>query len=80
MDSFYITKIEPITEEWILAQMKDLGLKRKDLMEDLGFSKNYMSLLFAKTDNPRKIHLSKQVKALFFYYFEYKKSQLVTCF
>ena len=59
--------IETITEEWILSQMEELGLKRKDLKQDIGLDTVY---------NPRKIHLSKTTKAMFYYYFEWKRSTL----
>ena len=36
----------------------------------------YFYLFFAKEDNPRKIHLSKTTKAMFYYYFEWKRSVL----
>lgn len=65
----YTLNIDPITEEWILDKMKELGLKRKHLTEDLGLDSVYLSLLFAKADNPRKIQLSKPMKGLFYYYF-----------
>ena len=68
--------IETITEEWILSQMEELGLKRKDLKQDIGLDTVYLSLFFAKEDNPRKIHLSKTTKAMFYYYFEWKRSTL----
>ena len=40
--------------------------------QELGLDKSYLSLLFAKADNPRKIHLTKAMKGLFYYYFRTK--------
>ena len=40
--------IETITEEWILSQMEELGLKRKDLKQDIGLDTVYLSLFFCK--------------------------------
>lgn len=72
MDYFQLN-IEPITDEWVLSKMKELGIKRKDLTRELGLDRSYLSLLFAKADNPRKIHLTKATKGLFYYYFKDKE-------
>lgn len=64
-----LEKISGITTEWINDKMHEYGLKRKDLTAEIGIDKSYLSLLFAKPENPRKIQLSKPMKAMFFYYF-----------
>jgi len=67
------TEIEQVVfDEWIIAKMQEFGLKRKDLTQELGLDKSYLSLLFAKADNPRKIHLTKAMKGLLYYYFRTK--------
>lgn len=72
----YTQNIASITEEWILERMQYLGLKRKNLTQDLGLDSQYLSLLFTQKDNPRKIHLSKPMKALFYYYFKIKEIEI----
>lgn len=74
MDIFTLN-IEPITEEWIVQKMQELGLKRKHLTADLGLDSVYLSLLFADKSNPRKINLSKPMKALFYYYFKFAENK-----
>lgn len=64
-----LEKIKNVTTEWIHEKMNEHGLKRKDLTAEIGLDKSYLSLLFAKPDNPRKIQLSKPMKAMFYYYF-----------
>ncbi|VDH04943.1 hypothetical protein [Bergeyella zoohelcum] len=64
-----LEKISGVTTEWINGKMHEYGLKRKDLTAEIGIDKSYLSLLFAKPENPRKIQLSKPMKAMFFYYF-----------
>lgn len=73
MERNIIEFIESITEEWITTKMQELGLKRKNLTHDIGLDSSYLSLLFAKEENSRKIHLSKPMKALFYYYFKTKE-------
>lgn len=68
-----LTEINQIDEAWILSKMKELGLKRKHLRDEIGLSANYMSLLFADKDNPRKIGLSIQTRAMFYYYLRFKE-------
>lgn len=65
-----IDKIEKVSEAWILEQMQAHGIKRKNFTNDLGLDRSYLSLLFADENNPRKIHLSKPMKAMFYLYFE----------
>ena len=72
MDNFFLREIESITDDWVIFQMKKHNIKRKDLTQELGLDKSYLSLLFAKADNPRKIHLTKAMKGLFYYYFRTK--------
>lgn len=64
-----LEKISGVTTEWINDKMHEYRLKRKDLTAEIGIDKSYLSLLFAKPENPRKIQLSKPMKAMFFYYF-----------
>lgn len=61
--------VSKIDTEWILEQMKAYNIKRSDLTKQLALETSYLSLLFAEKDNPRKINLSKPMKALFYYYF-----------
>ncbi|WP_227411508.1 hypothetical protein [Cruoricaptor ignavus] len=61
--------VSQIDEKWILDKMDEFGIKRNDLIKQLALTKSYISLLFADDDNPRKIHLSRQTKAMFYYYF-----------
>lgn len=65
--------IEQVSDAWIKAQMQLYRLKRKDLTNEIGLDKSYLSLLFTKADNPRKIHLTKAMKGLFYYYFRCKE-------
>jgi len=65
----YSPDLRIITQEWIFAKMDEFGIKRKDLSKQLSLDSSYLSLLFADKSNPRKINLSKPMKALFFYYF-----------
>ena len=58
-----------ITMQWIEERMEEFGIKRNDLIKQLALDKSYLSLLFASEDNPRKIQLSRPMKALFYYYF-----------
>lgn len=61
--------IEDINTLWIEEQMKELGIKRKNLTKDLLLDRSYLSRLFSSDDKPHKIQLTKQTKALFYYYF-----------
>jgi|GEM_PF-645403 len=65
----YNLQLSDITEEWIFAKMDELGIKRKDLIKQLGVDSSYLSLLFADKSNPRKINLTRSMKATFYYYF-----------
>jgi hypothetical protein len=62
-------QVDDITEEWIEAKMIEFGIKRNDLVKQLAITKDYLSLIFANPENKRKVHLSKPMKATFFYYF-----------
>jgi len=65
-----------ITKEWIVSQMDELGIKRNDLIKQLGIDKAYLSLLLSDKPNKRSINLSRSMKATFFYYFlSYRLSQ-----
>src|SRR5690606_9868863 len=66
----YAPDFDSITDDWILAQMETYGIKRNDLVHQMGLEKSYISLLFAPAENPRKINLSKPMKAAFYYYFK----------
>jgi len=66
----YNLQLNEITEEWIFAKMDEFGIKRKDLIKQLGMDKSYLSLLFADKSNPRKINLTRSTKAIFYYYFQ----------
>jgi len=66
----YNLQLSDITEEWILDKMDELGIKRNDLIKQLGMDKSYLSLLFADKSNPRKINLTRSTKAIFYYYFQ----------
>ncbi|SDE69534.1 hypothetical protein [Riemerella columbipharyngis] len=68
MDAFTYD-LDQITTEWIQEQMNILNLKRKDVITHLGLDKSYMSRVFASEDSPHKIYLSRQTKAMFYYYF-----------
>lgn len=61
--------VSQITMQWIEQRMQEFGIKRGDLIKQLALDKSYLSLLFADNNNPRKIHLSRPMKALFYYYF-----------
>ena len=50
---------------WIVDKMKDLGIKRKDLVKQTGLDKTYLSRLFSG-----QIGLSTPMRALFHYYFQ----------
>jgi len=65
----YNLQLSDINEEWILEKMDELGIKRKDLIKQLGADSSYLSLLFADKSNPRKINLTRSMKATFYYYF-----------
>jgi len=65
----YSLQLDDITEEWIRDKMEELGIKRKDLIKQLGADSSYLSLLFADPSNPRKINLTRSMKATFYYYF-----------
>jgi len=65
----YSLQLDDITENWILGKMEELGIKRKDLIKQLGADSSYLSLLFADPSNPRKINLTRSMKATFYYYF-----------
>ncbi len=58
-----------IDEKWIENKMEEYGIKRNDLIKQLALDKSYISLLFADENSPRKINLSKPMKAMFYYYF-----------
>lgn len=62
-------EIESITIQWIQEKMNELGLKRKDLTKDLLLDRSYLSRLFTDDNSPHKIQLTKQTKAMFYYYF-----------
>jgi len=66
----YCLQPDEITQEWIFAKMDEFGIKRKDLIKQLGIDSSYLSLLFADKSNPRKINLTRSMKATFFYYFK----------
>lgn len=65
----YSLQVDEIDETWIENKMIEFGIKRNDLVKQLALDKSYISLLFADESNNRKIHLSKPMKATFFYYF-----------
>jgi len=65
----YSLRLDDITEDWILGKMEELGIRRKDLIKQLGADSSYLSLLFADPSNPRKINLTRSMKATFYYYF-----------
>ncbi len=60
--------LKEIDYNWVITQMDELGISRKDLIQDLLLDKSTLSLLL---NGNRK--LNKTTKAAFFYYFAYKK-------
>ncbi len=62
--------LKQIDYNWVVTQLDELGISRKDLMQDLMLDKSSLSLFLS---NKRK--MNKSVKAAFFYYFAYKRLQ-----
>jgi hypothetical protein len=60
----YSFQANDVTLEWIEAKMDEFGLNRKDLVKQLAFNKDWLSLIFAK-----KEPLTPVIKAAFYYYF-----------
>jgi len=58
-----------ISREWILGKMDELGIKRNDLVKQLGLDKAYLSLLLSEKQGGRKVNFSRAMKATFYYYF-----------
>ncbi len=50
-------KIEDIHTSWIQEQIKELGVKRKDLTKDLLLDRSYLSHLFSSDDKPHSCEL-----------------------
>ncbi len=57
--------VSEITTEWIQERMREFGIKRNDLAKQIALDKFYINKLFSD----EKPHLSKETKALFYYYF-----------
>jgi len=66
----YSLRLDEVDEDWIRARMEEYGIKRNDLIKQLGMDKSYLSLLLAEPSNKRKIGLTRATKATFFYYFK----------
>ncbi len=60
----YQLDLEQITVEWIKEQMKELGIKRYDIIRQLAIDKSSLSLILSG-----KRGLSNTMKVAFFYYF-----------
>jgi len=60
--------MEQVTPQYILDQMQVLGLHRSDLMKDLKINGPTISSYLSGYTN-----LSKAGKAMFYYYFKFKK-------
>lgn len=61
-----VWKLEPaaITLDWIKAKMKELGIKRQDIIRQLALDKSSLSLILSG-----KRGLSNTMKVAFYYYF-----------
>ncbi len=62
--------LKALDHNWVETQMGELGISRNNLIQDLMIDKSSISLFLS---NKRKIN--KSVKAVFFYYFSYKRLQ-----
>ncbi|WP_289024347.1 hypothetical protein [uncultured Salegentibacter sp.] len=60
----YSLDVDEITADWIQAKMKDLGIKRNDLIKQLAIDKSSLSLYLTG-----KREMEKNQKAAFYYYF-----------
>lgn len=69
---YLIPPVEFVNASWIRKQMKFTGTQLKDLVNDSGLNKSYLSAII----NGRK-PLSQINKSFFYYYFESKQLQLV---
>ncbi|MAO15935.1 MAG: hypothetical protein CMH44_03520 [Muricauda sp.] len=63
--SVHSLDVNGIDLDWIVDKMKDLGIKRKDLIKQTGLDKTYLSRLFSE-----QIGLSTPMRALFHFYFQ----------
>ena len=60
--------MEQVTPQYISEQMQALGLNQADLVKELGINPSSISEYLSSYTK-----LSKAGKAMFYYYFEYKK-------
>ena len=60
----YILQVNDINLEWIIQQMEMYRIKRNDLIKQLAFNKDTLSLIFSG-----KKALTHTEKAAFYYYF-----------
>lgn len=60
----YSPNLNDITIEWVKQQMEEYGVKRNDLVKQLGIDKKTLSNIFL-----RDYYLNKPMKISFFYYF-----------
>lgn len=65
----YAVDFSGITVEYVKEKMELYGIKRNDLIKQVGVNKSYLSLIFAEEGNERKISLSRAMKAALYYYF-----------
>ncbi|MGC4130234.1 MAG: hypothetical protein QM564_11925 [Bergeyella sp.] len=61
--------VSNIDVDWVENKMAEFGIKRNDLIKQLALDKSYISRLFSDEKNTHRIELTRQVKAMFFYYF-----------
>ncbi|GAB2553287.1 hypothetical protein [Amycolatopsis magusensis] len=59
----YAPDLDSVTSGWIEGRMLELGLKRKDVMKQMGIDKATLSEMFSGRKNLTKFH-----KAAFYYY------------
>lgn len=60
----YRFDLDTVTPDWIDAQMREYGLKRKDLLRQLGIDPSSLSQIMSGVRGK-----TKSMKAMFFYYF-----------
>lgn len=60
----YELKASDITPNWIVGKMDEFGIKRNDMVKQIGFDKSLLSLFLSGERG-----MTKSVKATFFYYF-----------
>jgi len=69
---YLIPPVDDVTDVWIRVNMKETGKQIKDIVNDTGLSKSYLSAIV----NGQK-PLSRINKSFFYYYFQSKQLQRV---